>query len=161
MIVDRVFFFTREHLKSAREQFEKSAREHLEVARELLKKILPVNSKKCPWTQKSAREPQKCPWTFLEKSARELAKSAREHVNSGIFGTFEENVPVNLEKCPWTFPKNCAREPWKVPVKISKNLPVNAKTCPWTFPKSARERKNMPVNISEKWRFTGTFEVHV
>ena len=37
------FFFTREHLKSAREQFEKSAREHFETAREDFGTNLPVN----------------------------------------------------------------------------------------------------------------------
>ena len=120
-------------------------------------KNLPVNPKKCPWTWvkcpwtlkvpvnnflKSAREPQKCPWTITEKSAR-------EHANSCIFGTFEEKVPVNREKCPWTFPNflpvNHEKCPWKSPKKcpwthplareFSEKVPVNAKLCPWTSSK--------------------------
>ena len=48
-------FFSREHRKSAREQFRKSVREHFASARERLEKILPVNPK-------SAREQtKKCP----------------------------------------------------------------------------------------------------
>ena len=119
---------------------------------------VPVNikTKICPWTsevpvnhKKSAREFLKCPWTFSEKSAREPAKSAREHANSCFFGTFEEKVPVNREKCPWTLPNflpvNHEKCPWKSPKKcpwthqlareFSEKVPVNAKLCPWTSSK--------------------------
>ena len=131
--------------------------------------LLPVNfsKKNCPWTQKSAREHR--------KSARE-SQSAREHFKRKCPWTHEK-VPVNAQfvlfsvllgkMCPWT--AKCVRE------HFDTNLPVNYQKCPWKRPKihtwthapirefsskCARERKNLPVNICEKWRFTHTFEVH-
>ena len=104
--------------------------------------------------------PKKCPCTFTEKSAREPTKSAREHANFCIFGTFEEKVLVNSDKCPWTFPNFLAVKHGKCPWKKPQKVPVNASTCPWIFWKSARKRKIVLVNIFEKMRFTGNFDVH-
>ena len=78
-----MFFFPREHLKSAREHSRKSAREHFALARELFE-------------QKFARE------LFKQKFAREPKKVP---VNV-------EKVPVNL-KVPVNILKESAREPTK------------------------------------------------
>ena len=131
--------------------------------------VLPVNYKK-----KLAREPKKVPVNTKKVSVN--FKNAREHFHkncwiwafTGTFyvftGTFFLLIPKN---CPWT--AKCTREHFKIlcPWTTEKCPWKRPKMCPWTQPltrepseQSARERKNMPVNIFQKPRFTGTFEVH-
>ena len=157
----RSVFFSREHRKSAREQFRESVREHFASSRERLNWILPVNpksareqSKKCPWNSNLPVNifKKKCPWTYencpwtskfcvflllFVKKCPWTAKSAREN--------FQKSARERILKCPWKRPK---KYPWTHPLTREFS------------PRSASEPKKVPVNIFQKMGFTGTFDVH-
>ena len=92
------FFFSREHRKSARENFEKKCP---------WKKKVPVNifEKKCPWTKKVAVNSKKVAVNY--KSGRELffekmpvnLASVRELFSKSVPFTFQQH---NLKKTSWT-----------------------------------------------------------
>ena len=139
-------FFPREHRKNAREHLCKFAREHLCFARELSKKNLPVNPRKCPWT------PKKCPWILkvpvnIFTKIAELGRSRALFLCSrALFFNFYgktarelQNVPVNISKfyarellkSARENVQKSARERNHWPVNLRHKVPVNAKMCPW------------------------------